>query len=88
MFSSVEFNQTSGPCRIESSRMPTPAYSRVASVPVSQNIAPLAGLSSPPIRFVGSSPSKVVVSLRDAMKFTLPAPAPIRPASRMYVAPA
>jgi hypothetical protein len=52
-------------------------------VPASQKIAPLGALRMPPIRPPGSRPSRLFAALREAMKFTLPAPAPIRPASGM-----
>ena len=83
VLSSVESSHASGACSSERIRMPTPAYSRDARVPVSQKIAPLGELSTPPMSPEGSSPRRLDATLRDAMKFTLPAPAPIRPASGM-----
>src|SRR5258707_14228742 len=68
--------------------MPVPAYRLRCSVPLSKNDAPLDVTPSAPItvlRRFARRPLDAI--LRDAQKFALPAPAPIRPPSVMYVAP-
>src|SRR5262245_41595157 len=78
--SSDGFSQTSGASTTESSRMPTPPYNRLLSVPLSQNDAPLEVTPRPPTTvFSRDATRPLAASLRDAQKFTLPAPAPIRP---------
>src|SRR5215471_1419799 len=60
---------------------------RFVSVPASQNAAPLDVVVKPPMRFVTVDSRPDCAILRDAQKFALPAPAPMRPALGMYVAP-
>src|SRR5438128_9847223 len=67
----------------ESSRMPRPAFRRPFSVPPSKNAAPVDVIAAPAMTVLGSDASPVAAICREAEKLTLPAPAPIRPASAM-----
>src|SRR3954462_2698727 len=87
-FSSDGFSQTSGVSSTDSSRTPRPPYKRLLSVPASQNDTPLDATPRPPTTvFNNELTSPLDASFRDAQKFTLPAPAPIRPPFDTYVAP-
>src|SRR4051812_7498878 len=87
-FSSDGFSQTSGASSTDNSRMPMPPYNRLPSVPPSQNDTPLVVTPRPPTTVFNSElTSPLDASFRDAQKFTLPAPAPIRPPLDTYVAP-
>src|SRR5438128_5726447 len=70
-------------------RMPVPAYIWLDIVPASQYVTPLAGICCPPIdeTVVSRSARPCIAALRDAQKFTLPAPAALSPPSVMYDAP-
>src|SRR5262245_31574233 len=78
--SSDGLSQTSGASSTDRRRMPRPPYSRLPSDPLSQNDTPLDVTPSVPTTVLSSDATRPVdASLRDAQKFTLPAPAPIRP---------
>src|ERR687888_2452373 len=61
--------------------MPRPAFRRPTSVPLSKNAAPLDAIAAPATIVFGSDAKPLSAIWRDAQKLTLPAPAPVRPAS-------
>ena len=71
----------------DNSRMPRPLFSRLVSVPASQNAAPLARQQRRRRRVGSETADPLRAICRDAQMFTLPAPAPIRPPFGMKVAP-
>src|ERR1051325_4403412 len=60
---------------------------RLVSDPASQNAAPLDDVVKPPMVLVTRETSPVDASLRDAQELAFPAPAAMRPALGMYLAP-
>src|SRR5919198_3470159 len=85
--SSDGFSHAAAASAADSSRMPRPAFRRPLRVPPSKNAAPLADTDAPAMTVLGSAPRPLTMICREAQKLTLPAPAPISPASGRNVAP-
>src|SRR5438093_11330575 len=79
-FRRLGFSQTSGASSVEMSLMPVPEYRLLLSVPESQYDAPLDVTPSAPTTVLSRlAVSPLAAIFRDAQKFALPAPPPIRP---------